>query len=161
MKELVLCRHAKSSWKYHTDDLYRPLNKRGIAEAPMMANQWQGEKPELILCSPAVRSYSTALAYMRERDWPLTLLELNTELFEADLTSLLEVITNISDYQRVWLFGHNPGLNLLTEHLTDTPIDNIVTSARAHLSLDVQHWHEAKKGCAKLLDLVTPSDEDE
>ncbi|MGA0231726.1 MAG: SixA phosphatase family protein [Saprospiraceae bacterium] len=39
MKEVLLIRHAKSSWEYpHLPDLERPLNQRGLRDAPFMAS---------------------------------------------------------------------------------------------------------------------------
>lgn len=43
MKELVLIRHAKSSWKdSNLDDFDRPLNKRG--EKMLLINSWENVK---------------------------------------------------------------------------------------------------------------------
>ncbi|MEA2100895.1 MAG: hypothetical protein U9P72_12285 [Campylobacterota bacterium] len=40
MKKLCIIRHAKSSWKDFTlDDFDRPLNKRGMLNAPFMGNK--------------------------------------------------------------------------------------------------------------------------
>ena len=157
MKSLVLCRHAKSNWKYHTDDIYRPLNKRGIADAPRMANSWSGARPDIVLCSPAVRAYSTALAYIGENAWPLTLLRLEQALFEAGPDTLLKVLSGVDDeVQDVWLFGHNPGLNLLTETLTGAQCDNIVTAARVHLALTIAHWRDIQPYCGEVRQRVAP-----
>lgn len=39
-KELFLVRHAKSDWKDRSlSDIDRPLNKRGIRDAPLMAER--------------------------------------------------------------------------------------------------------------------------
>ena len=38
-KKLILMRHAKSSWKFpELSDHQRPLNKRGIRDAPRMGS---------------------------------------------------------------------------------------------------------------------------
>lgn len=158
MKNLILCRHAKSSWKYITDDIYRPLNKRGISDAPSLANNWQGEDPDWVLCSPAVRAYSSALAYFWENQWPFERLEIKPRLFEADENTLLEEIKKCADTQtRVWMFAHNPGLNFLIDYLTPTLIGNIVTSGRVCLSLNISRWKDISENCATMIDFTSPT----
>ena len=40
MKNLILIRHAKSSWKHpELSDFERPLNNRGIRDAPFMGKR--------------------------------------------------------------------------------------------------------------------------
>ncbi|RZJ80136.1 MAG: histidine phosphatase family protein, partial [Flavobacterium sp.] len=59
MKELIIIRHAKSDWGNSTlKDFDRPLNKRGIANAPEMAERLVKRKifPDLIVSSPALRA---------------------------------------------------------------------------------------------------------
>lgn len=51
MKQLFLCRHAKSSWKdSRLADIERPLNKRGKRNAPEMGRRMahRGVKPDTI-----------------------------------------------------------------------------------------------------------------
>ena len=59
MKTLLLLRHAKSSWSDPTlPDHDRPLNKRGIHDAPRMGKLLRHEHlmPDLILSLTAVSS---------------------------------------------------------------------------------------------------------
>lgn len=157
MKTLTLCRHAKSSWKYETEDIYRPLNKRGIQEAPLMARRRVGEAPDGILCSPAVRTYSTALAYIRENQWSLERLIIKDLLFEAGLADLLASIKSLDTrIKRVWLFGHNPGLNLLVEYLGIQTLGNIVTNGRVHLELPIDDWRRIEGTSARLVRYLRP-----
>ena len=63
MKTLLLLRHAKSSWKDDTlTDHQRPLNKRGLATAPMMGQYLaeHGLLPDRIISSTAARAKHTA-----------------------------------------------------------------------------------------------------
>ena len=62
MRQLLLLRHAKSSWKDSTlSDHERPLNKRGRAAARSMGElvARRGLLPDLILASSAVRVSET------------------------------------------------------------------------------------------------------
>lgn len=149
MKKLVLCRHAKSSWKVNTDDLYRPLNRRGIEQAPQMANEYLDQIPDLVISSIAVRAYSTALAYFSELQWPLERLRLEKKLFHGDLSVLLEVLREVDEsVEDLWVFGHNPGLNLLGDFLTGKTLDNLVTSGRLSLTVNIDSWIELSEKCS-------------
>ena len=59
MKELLIVRHAKSSWDFpHLNDYDRPINYRGKRDAPKMAN-WlslQATNADLIITSGAEKS---------------------------------------------------------------------------------------------------------
>ena len=59
MKQVLLMRHAKSSWADGgMTDFERPLNKRGKRVAPNMAKFLASQQaaPELIISSPAARA---------------------------------------------------------------------------------------------------------
>lgn len=153
MKKLVLCRHAKSSWKYDVDDIYRPLNKRGLDNAPAMARHYRGNPPDIILCSPAVRTYATALAYINENSWPLSLISLQQELYEASSENLLQALTYLDTHEKnnyVWLIGHNPGLELLAEYLSCDDIEPMVTSSVVEFKLDITHWRDIEHKSAHI-----------
>src|SRR5262249_41406064 len=62
MLPLMLLRHAKSSWDDGSlEDFDRPLAPRGEAAAPRMGAYMAAHDlaPQLILCSPAVRTRQT------------------------------------------------------------------------------------------------------
>mgnify|MGYP002063627733 CR=1 FL=1 len=63
MKTLYLMRHAKSSWKSpKLDDFERPLNKRGLRDAPRMGEliREQGLVPDAVI--PAAPGFQTPFA---------------------------------------------------------------------------------------------------
>jgi len=63
MKRILFVRHAKSSWSdMSLPDNKRPLNKRGVRDAPDMAQRCKdyGIDVDLIISSSAVRAFSTA-----------------------------------------------------------------------------------------------------
>ena len=69
MRTLYICRHAKSSWADPgQDDFDRPLNERGLLDAPRMAKIFRerGEPVDLIVTSPAVRALTTARFFAKE-----------------------------------------------------------------------------------------------
>jgi len=63
MKNLLVLRHAKSSWNDPAlDDHERPLNKRGRRDGPRMGElvREYGLIPDLVIASDAVRAQLTA-----------------------------------------------------------------------------------------------------
>ncbi|MBK9061174.1 MAG: histidine phosphatase family protein [Flavobacteriales bacterium] len=63
MRTLYIVRHAKSSWADPgMSDFDRPLNERGMHDAPMMAERFDGrlEPVDLLMSSPAKRALTTA-----------------------------------------------------------------------------------------------------
>lgn len=158
MKKLVLCRHAKSSWKYPVKDIYRPLNKRGLIQAPEMAQQCN-LLPDLVLCSPASRAWSTALCYFQELNWNYDVLRMEPRLIEATQSQLLALLRTIEqDVATLFVFGHNPGFNDLLEFLTKPPLptDNLVTSGRVVLSLACNSWESLEPESAVITDWSVP-----
>jgi len=121
-----------------------------------MAKGWRGDTPDLILCSPAVRAYSTALAYVYENHWPIAILSLRKELFEAGIDAMLSLISDSHTLNRVWVFSHNPRINLLVQFITGNKIDNIVTGARVRIEFDIKQWREIEYAKGRLIDIVAP-----
>ena len=62
MKFLLLIRHAKSGWNFDVDDFHRPLNERGMTDAPLMAKRLLKKeiKIDAFISSPAKRAFTTA-----------------------------------------------------------------------------------------------------
>lgn len=158
MKQLVLCRHAKSSWKHPVKDLYRPLNARGVLQAPEIARSCTIQ-PDLVLCSPAVRAWSTAVCYFEELHWNYQILTVEPRLVEANLQEILAVIHGVDDHlQNLFLFGHNPGFNDLIHWLSDSKPehDNLVTSGRVTLTMDIRNWKSLDKATARITEWIVP-----
>ncbi|MFP4352282.1 MAG: SixA phosphatase family protein [Puniceicoccaceae bacterium] len=122
MKELILLRHAKSSWaRDELDDFDRPLNGRGLREAPLAAAALAAQcaPADRLLTSPAVRAYHTALFLRKAWNLDWDRFQLRPAVYEAPPGDLLRVLADLPDEAgRVALVGHNPGLSLLLEHLT-------------------------------------------
>ncbi len=144
MKELIIVRHAKSSWKDPSlDDRERPLNKRGERDAPEMGTRLaqRKERPDLIVSSPAVRALETARIIARKLGYPRKDIVLKDRLYGAGIVELLDVIRDADDsLVTLMLFGHNPGLTELANHLGPRPIPNLPTCGVLHLGFDTDTW---------------------
>ncbi len=113
MRQLLLLRHAKSSWDDpERSDHARPLNLRGRHAAAAMAAEIRrvGLAPDLVLVSSARRTLQTLAAL---DPWPQPpRIEPMDALYLAPAEELLAVLQNVGRTARcVMLVGHNPGLH--------------------------------------------------
>jgi phosphohistidine phosphatase len=146
MKILTLIRHAKSSWDDKSlADKQRPLNKRGLRDAPVMGKRLakHGAKPDLILSSPATRALSTAEIIAEQIGYSSKAIAVDDRLYASSADALLMVIHELdSALERVMMFGHNPGLTDLAHRLTSGKIDDIPTCGVVQLAFDVDTWRD-------------------
>ena len=151
MKTLYLGRHAKSSWKnMDLADIDRPLNKRGKRDAPFMGKLLvdKGVKPDLIISSPAKRAAATAKVIATEINYPAMEIIFDENIYEATGRGLLEIISGAEEqYNSIMLFGHNPGLTVLNNNLSDHFIDNIPTCGVVALEFKTS-WNEIELNSA-------------
>jgi phosphohistidine phosphatase len=155
-KILYLVRHAKSSWNHpELTDFERPLNKRGLHDAPEMGRRMKarGALPEIIICSPAARARETL-----ER----MALDVKNVVYDASVYSaapgeLLNTVRAIQNrYRSAMLIGHNPAMTLLAGSLSGQPIDNMPTCAVTTLRLHCEQWSNAGSCAAERIDFDYP-----
>lgn len=148
MKKLYLLRHAKSSWKNtKLQDFDRPLNQRGLRDAPEMGRRLLAnkERPDLIVSSTAVRAVATARAVAAPLRYPIENINFRDELYHASAQSMLSMLRQIDhSVDFVLWVGHNPGLNELANLLSASKVENIVTSGIYALSCPISNWAALK-----------------
>lgn len=154
MKMLYVIRHAKSSWSEPgLDDFDRPLNDRGQADAPEMAQRMKekGIHPDLIITSTALRAYTTAHIFAEVLGYPVEKIVQKPDLYETDLDTLFEVVHQIHpEASHVLLFGHNPTFTYFVNDLASARIDNIPTCGVAAIALRV-YWKEVEENSGSLV----------
>ena len=162
--ELILVRHAKSSWKDASlRDEERPLNKRGRRDGSEMGRRLAaaGQHPERIVTSTAVRAKTTAWALGHELGIPESAIELDERLYLASVPRWLEVMKGWSDQQHKQLAcGHNPGITDLVLALSGTDLVNLPTAAVVILDIPVSSWTDVEPGLAHLRCYDFPKNED-
>lgn len=144
MKTLLFMRHAKSSWDNASlGDHDRPLNQRGLADAPRMGRLLRELDlvPDHIISSTAVRAADTAgsmaIAAGFEGD-----IVYDRRLYHADPETYLELAQALDDaIVSVLLVGHNPGIEMLVGELSDVP-EHMPTAALAVFDVDIASWRE-------------------
>jgi phosphohistidine phosphatase len=146
MKYLLLMRHAKSSWDNPGEsDFDRTLNERGKKDAPEMAHRIKRKEfnPQLMVCSPAKRTQKTAKLVAEVLGYNEKKIELETSMYDADISDLLHTIRSFEDdTNRVMMIGHNPGFTGLIGTLTSSLIANLPTSGVALIRFDVKSWKQ-------------------
>lgn len=159
MKKLYLIRHAKSSWdNLAIDDFQRPLNGRGIKDAPRMGKRLKERSltADLVLSSPAKRALDTCLIITKILGFSKEKINTDKRLYHASEEELLRIIRELKDHpndeeENVLLFGHNPGLTNFANQLLNEHIQNIPTTGIVAASLSIKKWQEVDWGCGKLL----------
>jgi phosphohistidine phosphatase len=169
-RTLLLLRHAKSAWSDpRLDDHDRPLNRRGERAAKAMADHFArlGLRPDLILCSTALRTRQTLAPIVRVLATPAPPINLSKDLYLASEDVLLAQLQAVGDDAKtVLLIGHNDGIWHLAAALAgDGPPgelaalrDKFPTGALVALSLRLDSWKTLAFGAARLTSLVRPRD---
>lgn len=144
MKSLLLIRHAKSSWDSPSlTDFDRPLNDRGLRDAPMMAQRLLSKKISIdcFVSSTANRAFSTAVFFAKafgQKEKAIVRLD---NLYHATPRQFATVIGNLNDgWETVALFSHNPGITEYANQLGIARIDNMPTCGIFGVQAFCQKW---------------------
>jgi phosphohistidine phosphatase len=170
MRTLLLLRHAKSSWDDPgLEDFDRPLAPRGEKAAPLMAAYLTnaGPRPDLVLCSPAVRARQTWSLVARSLGDAIDVKELRG-LYLGAPSRLLEAVHRAPDQATcVMLVGHNPGMEHLAMALAGPASKpkamaklhaKFPTAALAEIEFDAAAWRDIGAGAGRLTRFVRPKD---
>ncbi|MBU0664792.1 MAG: histidine phosphatase family protein [Proteobacteria bacterium] len=153
MKNLFLVRHAKSSWADPSlADRERPLNKRGLRDAPLMGQRLAGRKVRVdaIWSSPAQRALETARFFASTLKYPRKEIELRDRLYTNTIDDLLLEIRSCPDeIKSLLVVGHNPVIsgfaNFLIGHAKDTHIESIPTCGIVAINFQRPSWQLLKE----------------
>ena len=150
MKTLYLTRHAKSSWDDGIlSDHDRPLNGRGLRDAPLMARLFAERKEplDLLISSTATRAWATASFFAQALSVPLDSVHTERSAYHASAAALLSIVNGLPDHaDRVMLFGHNPGMSIFCSDLCEKGPGELVTCHTVRLDLFVDHWSHVAMG---------------
>lgn len=161
LRELILVRHAKSDWKSESNqDFDRPLSSKGKKTAAKVG-KWlsqEGLMPDQVLLSPALRTVQTFKRFCKDCEIPYRLIH---ELYLAEMDTLLDVLKNAPNVQRLMIIGHNPGLEELNRYLQGNHINSeselFPTCSFAHFVLPAD-WDNLEAGDGHLKQFIRPKD---
>ncbi len=155
MKRLILCRHAKSSWKDMTlSDIDRPLNKRGKRNAVEMGRRLadQDIRPDMILSSPARRARKTARQLAKALGFGKKNITFREKVYGATADELLGIIQGFDDAADLAIVvGHNPETTELANILGNLDIDNVPTCGIVSLVFSAGSWQKIGAGNGTLV----------
>lgn len=159
MKNLILVRHAKSSWETPLKDIDRPLSKNGLQTAHLLSSYISRYLPKsyLFWSSVAERASQTALIFAQNLSYPIESIIYKEDLYTFDEQQLTHVIKSCkNDFDNVILFGHNGAITNFVNKFGDIFIENVPTSGFVSLQFDVKDWGSIEKG--KTVHFITPKD---
>ena len=172
-------RHAKSSWANSgISDHERPLNKRGIRDAPRLGRflVQQNLVPERLFYSSAKRTEMTAELLAEQFNGEITIggdafnrdsMEAMEDLYLAPWSTYVGEIEGLAKnpstakLNSVMFLGHNPGIEMLIEKLTGSH-ESVPTATIAWVEMAGADWSSAKglvtgKGF-RLMDIWRPKE---
>jgi phosphohistidine phosphatase len=173
MLTVLLLRHAKSSWdRLSLPDYDRPLAKRGQKAAPLVGAEIArlGLRPDLILCSAAVRTRETlalVLPALGSSAAPEVIYD--DAIYMAAPAALLKRLRKLpaggGAPKTVMVVGHNPGLEEFAELLVgggdeeaqERMAEKFPTGALAVFTFDAANWADIALGAGKLVEFITPA----
>jgi phosphohistidine phosphatase len=155
MKTLILVRHAKSSWNDSAlSDIERPLNKRGLRDAPFMGKLLKetGIRVDRFISSPANRALTTAkffaAAFGLHEESDVLIKDL---IYHESSRSIMSYISTLDDKLAVAaLFGHNPDFTSLASMLTNEYFDNVPTCGVVCIDFLAESWRDTGESLGTL-----------
>ncbi len=124
-------------------DFERPLNKRGVTDAPKVGASLQkaGFSFDRILCSDAQRAQQTLLLIRQGIEIDERIIEHRHDLYCASADHLLSCITEQPDsIFNIALVGHNPGMEDLANSLAEQAIGPMPTCCVVQLQFECEDW---------------------
>ncbi len=152
MKNLILIRHAKSSWDSPSTDKKRPLANRGVDDAHLVSSHIASFLPKksIIWSSTAKRAKDTATIFLQNMTYPLESIIFKEELYTFDVSELTKIIKSCNNsYDCVIVFGHNEAITDFVNKFGDTFIDNVSTSGFVSIDFDTDSWENISEGHTK------------
>lgn len=152
MKNLILIRHAKSSWEAPLKDIDRPLDQRGISDAHLVASNCLNYVPSIfvIFSSTAKRATETALIFAQNILYPIESIIFKEELYTFDENQLEKAIKSSSNiFENVILFGHNDAITNFVNKFGDVFISHVPTAGFVSLQFETDDWGKISNGKTK------------
>ena len=141
MKTLILIRHAKAEEHgFSKSDFFRDLQDKGRNRAARIALELHDlipvDEKTLVISSTANRAIQTAEIFCQILGYPQAAIQQVENIYEAHFTEILKVINAVDDqYDKLLVFGHNPGLSNLVNYLSHSEVE-LATSNAAILTLE-------------------------
>jgi phosphohistidine phosphatase len=155
MKTIIIVRHAKSSWAdLGQQDFDRPLNARGVKDAPIMGERLAARNLniDLLVTSTALRAQQTAQLIASLLKISVNDFLLEQKLYHAPSYLIDAVICSLpNDANSVIIVCHNNGITDWVNEQTGPLLPNMPTCGMVSFTApeitDWKQWPTAKKLC--------------
>jgi phosphohistidine phosphatase len=163
MKKIIMVRHATAAPKgVDVDDFTRSLRKKGHRECRAMIRWYQenvGDKPDLMLSSPANRAMETALSFAKGLGYKAKKIARNDALYgTATPEDSLNVLKSLDDEcDSVMVFGHDPAFSQFAQYMVDE-FDAVLPKCSIFaFGVNRKSWKAIKAGDGKLEYFESPA----
>lgn len=123
-------------------DFDRPLNPRGLRDAPAMAKRLleQGIDINGFISSTALRAITTCTIFAKTYDREAEITTRNY-LYEPTMQAFANAIKKADDeLNTIAIFAHNPGITEFANSLTNTRVDDMPTCAIFAVQAAITSW---------------------
>jgi phosphohistidine phosphatase len=159
MKNLILIRHAKSSWDTPVQDKDRHLSNRGVKDAHLVSSNILKHLPKtfIIWSSTAKRAAETATIFAQNMACPEESIVFKDDLYTFDEKQLEKIVKSCNnDYENMILFGHNGAITDFVNKFGDVFIENVPTSGLVSINFENDDWEIISNG--KTQKVIFPRD---
>lgn len=149
MKELILLRHAKSSWDNNLDDRNRPLTEKGVNRIINIskASRKYFLDIDVVYSSPAIRAISTAIITSSVLKINFSKIKINENLYSFNSQNILSFIKSIDNkFNRVLCVGHNPAFTEVANLLGNKELIHLPTAGWVKFKLNESDWKDINNG---------------
>lgn len=144
MKTLILVRHAKSEQEgSYKNDFDRPLNTRGLKDAPAMGARLVKKEIQidLLVSSTAIRAKETSELIGESINYKKDKIMWLPELYHAPPGIINDVLLALpKENNTVMIVCHNPGITLFANQLAGVLTENMQTCAMAAFVIHCEDW---------------------
>lgn len=120
----------------------------------------RGERPALVVTSPAVRALATANVFADALDVDVGHVVTLETLYDASVDALVQVVRGLDDrYACAMVVGHNPGMTDAANLLANASIENVPTCGVVAVRFSARSWADIRAGTGELVDFDYPKRE--
>lgn len=163
MKQILLLRHAKSSWENDSlRDFDRPLAKRGRKDAPLVGVFLKNTDnlPQRTIASGAKRARQTTDLVLQSAGIKMDMVQWEDELYSGSAVTYLEHIQQTEhNVERLLVVGHNPKIEYTISLLcgsADHVVARMPTATLVCIEHPAEEWRKVVAGTARIGWMVTP-----
>lgn len=160
MKQVLLLRHAKSSWDdAQLKDIDRPLAARGKKDAPRMGTflKQAGYLPGAVISSTAQRARETTELCLEAAGLDKDMITWNKDLYYGSSLDYLEAIQQApEDTGRIMLVGHNPKMEEIAGALCGGANIRMPTAALVCFEQPANRWQQIARGLPQIKWMMIP-----